>query len=135
MADSYTPDQIWYEDGGTVTLGNDDLRRAMSRALSKVPRRVADYVLQNCLLVMPQPGDRGIHIPNRLIGGSHLLVFPLSLLDEPEEEIDRTILHEVAHCWLDHKTGLEMPVGYDYEEQEKEAWAKADEWLGIATNS
>ena len=64
-----------------------------------------------------------------------MLVFPLSLLDEPEEEIDRTILHEVAHCWLDHKTGLEMPVGYDYEEQEKQAWAKVDEWLGIETNS
>lgn len=129
----YTPEQVWYEDGGVVTLNSDRLRRAMSRALSKIPASVADYILKNCLLLMIEPEEGGTFLPNRLIRHSHLLAFPHSLLDQSEEEIDRTILHEVAHCWLGHRWGLELPQEEDYEEQEKEAWAKVDEWLGSET--
>lgn len=128
MGEKYTQEEIWYEDGGLVTLGNDDLRAGMSRVLSMVTSEVADHVLDNCFLVMPDVTEEGAYIPNMLIGHRDILVFSRGLLAAEEAEFDVVMLHEIAHSFLKHKPG-HLISEEQYDKQERQAWMLVHDWV------
>ena len=42
--EKYSPEEIWQMDAETWTMGNDELRRLIAMALSKVPSSIVDKV-------------------------------------------------------------------------------------------
>ncbi len=105
----YTPDEVWEADGGILTLGEDELRGLVSVALSRVPKRVADKVFKGCIFVMAKyEWGPGTYIPKELLKGKCVIALSEKLMDEDRRSATRTVLHEVAHFYLQH-----VPPGPD----------------------
>jgi hypothetical protein len=131
-APRYTPEEVWEADGGILTLGENELRALVSKALSRVPRRVADRVFAGCIFVMAKfEWGAGTYIPRELLEGKCVIALSERLMDEESESAIRTILHEVAHFYLRHvPPGLAGGSGETCDcRQEREAEAQADRWL------
>ena len=129
---NYTPEEVWEADAGILTLGEDELRALVSVALSKVPKRAADKVFKNCIFVMAKfEWGAGTYIPKELLEGKCVIALSERLMDEDRKSAIRTVLHEVAHFYLQHMPpGLlsESGEGCDCR-QEQEAEAQVEEWL------
>ena len=64
MSNKYKFEEISEEDGGMLTLGNDELRLLIAKSLSTVPKKVADSVLTSCVFIMPMNYyEYGLFIP------------------------------------------------------------------------
>jgi hypothetical protein len=128
----YTLDEIWYQDGGMLTLGGDELRHLVSTALSRIPKQVADKVLTKRLFIMPQYAwEKGYLVPLKLTKNKRVIALPEGLLEEGEESVVQTILHEVAHFWLQHEPSLLAESASEDldKKQEDEADNCAKRWL------
>jgi len=131
VTERYTPAQVHYMDAGVVTMGDDDLRYIISDVLAKVPAAVVDRVMDGCRFLMPRIQGKGTFIPAALLEGLDVILLPEGLLDDPDE-METTILHEVAHFWLGHESPLQWDPSEDilprYDQQEAEAWTQVGEW-------
>jgi hypothetical protein len=126
----YTFRQTWKADGGLLTMCNDQLRYVIATVLAKVPKDVADRTYEGCMFCMPEPDDRGILIPEKLLRHKCLIVFPESLLDEDEAVAEHVVLHEIAHFYLGHNSQIDAGVTDEQmDRQEDEADRTADMWL------
>ena len=113
-----------------LTLGEDKLRYVVARALFKIPADVVELVVEGCLFFMPTIEGKSTYLPLSVIRGKPIIGVPESLLDEPEEVVDRTIIHEVAHFVLKHKDpAVDGLTTEEYEEQERRADSLVDQWL------
>ena len=127
----YTVEEIWDMDGGMSTAGNDRLRHSVACALSKVPKTIVDYVFERCIFLMPIYEERGCFVPKKVIRDKSIIMLSERL---DEKEMERTILHEVAHSYLGHRSVLLCDLSErEGREQEKEADGKVDEWLRSRT--
>ena len=123
-ADVYlTPDEIHYLDNGIVSLGNDHCRVMLAKAMTRIPAEIVEAAFEKCLFYMPGVGEEGCFLPNGLIGNKHIIAFSKELLDQPDEEQIRTVLHETAQFALGHKSPFE-DSDLDYDQQERAAWSK-----------
>jgi SprT-like family len=128
----YTPREVWEADGGILTLGEDELRDLVSVALSKVPKSVANKVFKGCIFVMAKfEWGAGTYIPKELLKGKCVIALSEKIMDEDRNSAMRTVLHEVAHFYLQHvPPGLMTDPGEGCDcRQEQEADAMVDEWL------
>ena len=128
MHEYYEAEQIHQADGGIVTMGCDPLRDLLAEILTRVPASTVDSVFEKCIYLMPQLRERGCFIPNRVISGKHIILFPEELLSWPKDEQIYVVLHETAHYVLKHKSPLE-DRNLDYQRQEREADAMVDKWF------
>jgi len=120
-------------DGGTLTLGDDEARALVAKALSCVPADVADKVVDECCFVMPRAAQKGFVVPRELTDCRTIIGLHDSIVDDPEHVAVFTVLHEVAHHYLGHKVGLlEDMTKEDDVRQEEEANHQAQEWLDAA---
>lgn len=131
MVERYTEEEIWYMDAGVLTLGNDKLRGLIANALSKVPKVVADRVSKDCFILMPMYDyEFGYHISKSLLQNKCIIAFPEKLLEKDEKSIIHTVLHEIAHHYLDHKSPmLEMMSNEEEKRQEDDADKQMEKWL------
>lgn len=131
----YVPEKLHYSQNIQFTMGNDDLSNLLSIILTRVPRKIVDKVLNNCLYLMPRTKEKGCYFPNRVLKGKHIILFPDSLLKQSSKGQIHTILHETAHYILKHKSPLEFPYTPDntdleeYNRQEQEADNLVKKWL------
>jgi hypothetical protein len=129
--DRYTPEQIYHDSDGWLTLGNDRLEELLARALSKAPKAVVDWIGGKCLFVMLIGDNTGCTIPKDKTRNKSVIVLSEKLLEEDTESVARLILHEVAHVYHKHGYG---PRQYEemeeHERQEGEADYTAALWLG-----
>ncbi len=134
----YTPEEVWEADAGIMTLGENELRALVSEALSRVPRRVADRVFAGCIFIMAKfEWGAGTYIPKELLQGKCVIALSEKLMDEDRESAIRTILHEVAHFYLEHvPPGLATDLGESCDcRQEEEAERQAGRWLRAAAGA
>ena len=131
MKERYSAEEIWYENAGVVTIGNDELRGLLARVLSIVPKNVADRVLKEWLFLMPMfDYENGFFLPKKLLQEKGVIAFPEKLLEKDEKSIVHTVLHEIAHFYLGHKSPLfEDLSDEEAKKQEEEADRLADKWL------
>jgi len=130
MKKRYTSEEIWYNDAGIVSLDNDKVRSLIARLLSKVPKDVADKVLEECLFIMPMFDEIGFHLPKNILQNKCVIAFSESLLKEDDKNIVHIGLHEIAHFYLDHKSPLlEDLSDEEAKKQEEDADRLADKWL------
>ena len=130
--DYYTTAEIHHLDAGIVTLGVDPLRNLLANILVRIPADVVDRLFEECVFLMPEREERGCFIPGRIIAGKDFIMFPEEILERPEQEQNQTILHEVAHFVLGHRSPLE-DANLDYDAQENEANQLAARWMNGET--
>jgi hypothetical protein len=124
----YTVDEIYRKDAGEISLNNEELRKLLSRALTRAPAYVVDALFKHCLCAMPDPAKWTAFIPNRVIKDKHILLFPHTLKDCSEDEQAQYVLHTLAHYILHHWSPVERRPA-DYDKQELEAEDLAHKWL------
>ena len=123
----YTPEQI--HDEIATQVKDDNLRRAVALALSKAPREVVDHFLGGCLFLMPAAQEKGCYLPRETVAGKAIVALSESLLADPEE-LELTILRQVAHLWLGHKDPHISGVSSEeYDRQQAEANELVASWL------
>ncbi len=133
--DRYTPEQEWDKDTGMVTLDNDELRKEVAVALSKIPMSIADCVLDEVRFIMPMSNyEHGFICPKGMLNDKALIGFPEKLLEQESTARLHIVLHEVAHFYLNHKSPLIEDLSYEEtDKQEKEADKFAEDWLKSGT--
>jgi len=132
MVDYYTDEEINYMDGGLFTLDNDELRHLMVKALVNVPSHIVDELMERCIVIMAGPNHPAFHAPNNLIGGKDIICLSDKLFKLKPEKAYFIILHEVAHCLLDHKYDSSLDLK-ERKRQETEADRLANKWLEKST--
>lgn len=123
-----TPEEIHYMDAGWFTLGCDELRRLVSQVFTKLPAQIVEEVMGGCRMLMVTTREGGTYLPSGLFGHADVIALPESLLDQDPEVVEDTILHEVAHHVLRHKSPVQQ-IDLDYDAQEREADALVKQWL------
>lgn len=125
MTEKYTVEEITDQNCGCVLPGTKKLLDPHTLALSKVPKEIADRVLEECLFLMPNPGMGGFRVSKRLLQGKDVIVLSEKLLEEDQKYIVLTILHEVAHFYLNHKNRVLDGLSEEEDRKQEEA---ADRW-------
>jgi len=118
-------------DNFVFTMGHDELRRTVSRVLAQTPAEVVEDLMDNCLMLMPEIEGRGEYLPAELLEDKSVILLSEALLDLDWEEIEYTILHEVAYYTLRHTSPLLDP-DLDYDAHEQAADALVKQWLSEA---
>jgi hypothetical protein len=119
-------------DQNTVTPGNPSLGGFLADIFSKLPDRITEwvYVGKNCCFIIAPDGEdtKALHAAREDLR-PHIAILPcdfLKRLDTSRKEAVRTVLHEVAHGYLNHR-GRVSPEAE--KERELQADNLADEWL------
>lgn len=124
----YTFEEIYPRTGGIITLGYESWRDLLAAILAKLPAYVVDAVLKHCIFLMPNPDEKGVFIPHRVIKDRHILQFPHSLLAWPKEQQESSVMHQIAHYILHHWSPLEA-CDADFNEQAEDAADLANQWM------
>jgi len=129
----YTPEEIYYNDAGVVTLGCETLRFILAETLARIPSNIVDDVYDNCLFYMFEfkgggYTTDGVFIPNEVIKDKHIIMYHTELPEFSEKARINLVLHEIAHYVLKHKTQLRHD-NVDREKQEQEADDLVNKWL------
>lgn len=119
---------------GSLSLGKD-FYRVLVRSLSRLPREVVNWALENAMFISDLDVFSAyvINLKEALSKGkTFLIVLGGTLLKTSEEEQGLTVAHEIAHCYLGHHTLF--PDEYSIRESEVpdegDADALALRWLG-----
>ena len=119
----YGMDEVWCD---LSTSGEDHLDARVAFALTIPPREIADWILQNCQMLMVRHGQM---MPVESVQGKYLLLFEgTHVLKDPIDMVIHTILHEAAHAFLGHGQDRlrSKEVG---EEEERQANRLVAQWM------
>ena len=116
--------------GGELTRENGELLDVIAKLLTCVPTDVVDYLVKHCVVISSWQSYYGQYLPGELIRDKDVILLSEYLLDGEENQRDKTMLHEFAHCWLKHKSPAleESMTGEDIWNQEEEADKLVYEW-------
>lgn len=121
----YSAQQIFIDEINSGTcLGNDRCAQIVAEALSKLPTKVVDKVIEHCVVIMPD--DLGAHTPKKYLKDV-LIVLSERLLNVRPAKQYQVILHEVAHFYLGHQ-GRKDLAEMEIDEHEREAREFASKW-------
>jgi hypothetical protein len=126
----YSRDRIRQMDGEEFILGTLALRKVIINLLTCIPAEVVDYLMQHCLVISTWQNCDGQYFPSKLIKRKDIILLSEYLLDGDEDQRDKTILHEFAHCWLRHQSPVlkDGMTGEEILKQEDEADELAYRW-------
>lgn len=131
--DHYSGIELYEEDAGVFTLGNDWLRMAIASAFSWIPADDVDEVMRISRYAMPKPGEYASVIPARPLKDKYLVLFSETIKDLPEMVQAGVLIHEAAHVLLGH-IDIDSPGAMGSPEEslkaEREADEKVEEWMG-----
>ena len=108
---------------GHKLLGNGYLKSMVIRALQKLPSGVLENVCIHCWFVGSFDGGWAFTLrADELKKGECLIFLGDELMDEDEDQIIWTIIHEIGHVILGHRNSIgEVQAKSETREQEKEA--------------
>lgn len=129
---SYSPRQLEDMDRNEVTPGDPSLGGFLADIFSKLPDHITEwvYVGKNCCFIIAPDGEntKALHAAREDLR-PHIAILPcdfLKRLGTNHKEAVRTLLHEVAHGYLNHR-GTSSPEAE--KEQDLQADNLANEWL------
>jgi len=134
-AETLSLDEVFDRCGGVHLEAHDRALYAIVTVFAKIPAEIVRALAEQCYIIVPSMQEKGSFTDRSVIGNRHVIAFPEALFDLPVAEIERTILHEVAHFWLGHKPCLSSAgqTEADSDRQEKEADEQAARWLSQST--
>lgn len=124
-------DEVFDRCGGVHLEAHDRALYAIVTVFAKLPAAIVRALAENCYIIVPSMQERGSFTDRSIIGERHVIAFPEALFELPVAEVERTVLHEVAHFWLGHKPrrGSGKQTDTDSERQEQAADEQAARWL------
>ena len=104
----------------SMVIYNNPTFKFLMQILYFLPDDIAVDILNRCYFIFPIR-DHGMHIPATHLGDRDIIVFN-SFNDVTEKMIFKIMLHEIAHCHLNHR-GQKTAEGREQREIEASAWA------------
>jgi hypothetical protein len=125
----YTTGLLNYKDNAMFTMDYVRLREIVENVLTKVPMEIVDRLYDEALILTITTQDKGVYYPSTHLKDKHIILIAESQLDA--EDIEHTILHEVAHFHLNHKQPMfeDDFTEEDGDRQEEEAEQQVKKWL------
>lgn len=129
----YSPEEVDYLFGGVNQL-NEKQRCVLARVLSILDKGVVDKVSEEVFIISSNTHSWGWHLPlnSKVLKQKKSIIFlSEELFKQKEKFIEKTILHEIAHHILNHKSLFDFePKKLNQADiQEKEADKLVEEWL------
>ena len=138
----YTIEEVNKLLDSLLIQSDESIKPIIARALTMIPRGVADYIIEKCFLLSLWKAVDGVVIQiNQFKEKEYLIVISDDILEKcfghgheimPEHwnEVEgySTILHEFAHCWLGHKSSPSLSEP-ERIQQENAAFDLAEEWF------
>lgn len=84
-----------------VSGSDAELHGAIIRAIARLPREVAEWVVDKCVFFSVGRMIHGQCLPARFIAGAEWII----TLDEEFPDAESLVGHEIAHAWLRHSIG------------------------------
>lgn len=125
----YTSEEVWDNDDIIFTMDYVKLRYIVANILTKVPIEIVDGLHNEALILTVTTEDKGVCYHPTHIKDKYIILIAESQLDA--DDIEHTILHEVAHYHLKHKQPM-FEEGFTEEDgnrQEDEAEEQVKKWL------
>jgi len=128
----YTPEEIDYENAGKFTPNADEgfFRENVAFALSKIPIKTVNKIMKKSIILSGKSKGSGEYFPAKLVRKLFKRK-DLIILNQESINFEYAILHECAHCYLNHTHGY---IAENWTEeirlrQEKEADDLVKKWL------
>lgn len=123
--------EIQNQMGGRL-VGNDLMRKSVSRAISLLPDEIAQEVIENIWFFSSDYDSYGYAFNGNDLKDKHLIFLSDALFHESENQIMYTILHEIGHIVLKHKNSIQYQQSKaEIRKQESEADQFAKKYLSI----
>lgn len=97
--------QIKRAFGGKLHV-NKPLQRLVVATLAKMPDEVIDHVTSDCWFLGSVDDAWAYTFRGDELVGKHLIILSDILLEQPEEDIQYTIAHEIGHVILGHRNSI-----------------------------
>ena len=91
----YTSEEVWDNDDIIFTMDYVKLRYIVANILTKVPMEIVDGLHNEALILTVTTEDKGVYYHPTHIKDKYIILIAESQLDA--DDIEHTILHEVAH--------------------------------------
>lgn len=125
----YTKEAI-KESLGVRLVGKSKAKHFIVEAIQKLPQNLLDKILNEVWFISSFDDAWGFVLKGEELKGKSLVFLSDELFEEPKDQIEYTILHEIGHVVLNHRNGiLEAQSQKETERQEKEADQFAKEYL------
>lgn len=77
----YTPDEVNYDNAGTLTFCSPIIRMVVAKALSKIPMKLADKVIREYSFITITEEQKGIFWPKTFFKNKNLIFISQGLLE------------------------------------------------------
>jgi len=106
MKEKYTPEEVDYGFAGFNEV-DEAFRIILAKAISKLPRKVVDWITKNLLFISSSNEYFAFYLPKHEWKHKKGFVFlSETLRNESEENQTFKIAHEIAHAKLNHKSPI-----------------------------
>ncbi|MGD2217931.1 MAG: hypothetical protein PVJ64_14330 [Gemmatimonadales bacterium] len=113
----YIYEEISYHLEGSGIYVSDDIKSRITETLMRLPERPREYALDNCFFLGV---GYGMCVGTSIVCMTGREVPPKKFLvvvrDEiPDDDVHSVIAHEIAHAWLGHDMGPNVPQSGEVE--------------------
>jgi hypothetical protein len=122
----YTAREIYKAFGGKLHV-HKLLRDHVCRTVAQLPKELIDHITKHCWFLGSTEDAWAYTFRGDEIAGKHLIILTDLLLNQPDEDIEWTIMHEIGHVVLGHRNGILEPqtkAETTIQEQQADAFAK-----------
>jgi hypothetical protein len=128
----YSWKEVDYAFGSMNNQVSDEFRIMLDEALTKIPAEIVDWASKSIIFVSSRDDCHGYFVNRKDWKTVRGFVFLCEVLkNKSKEEQASTIVHEIAHAKLNHRSPILCDLSQeDQERQEKEADNLARAWIG-----
>lgn len=103
-------------------IGSAKMRRSVVEATMKLPESMIESVVKNIWFISSPDDAWAMTFRAADLEGQDLIVLSDDLLNQSDEQIHHTIIHEIGHVMLGHRNSIGFMQSYkEVELQEEEA--------------
>ncbi len=117
---------------GHRLIGSRFMKRMVSRALLFLPEGIIKSITKSTWFIASFPDGWAFTLRGDELGpGEHLVFLADELLDQGEDQIIRSIMHEIGHVVLEHRNSIgQIQTKAEIRKQEREADEFAKTYIG-----
>lgn len=112
--------------GGKLHV-NKLLKKYVIRVVSKLPEDLILHITSDCWFLGSTEDAWAYTFVGDELSGKHLIILSDALLNQPDEDIEWTIMHEIGHVILGHRNSIlvdQTPKEVRRQEREADEFAK-----------
>lgn len=111
-----------YEAFDGKLVGGKRMKIYVCEVLSNMPDKIVDFVTKNCWFMASMEDAWGFTFTGNDLKNQHLIFLSDDLFREDDNQIYRSIAHEIGHVVLNHRNSTLFPqTKREIQKQEREA--------------